>query len=131
TTPIRPPRGDDYSESKSAAEEVIRRAARAGLPALMLRPGNVYGPFSKTFVVRPMQYLAREALVLAGSADTPSNTVYVDNLVQAIVCALTAPAEVADGRALTISDGDDWTWGEFYGYFAERLSREVRTAPME
>jgi predicted dehydrogenase/nucleoside-diphosphate-sugar epimerase len=131
TTPIRPPRGDDYSESKAEAEEVIRRAARAGLPALMLRPGNVYGPFSKTFVVRPLQYLAREALVLAGSADTPSNTVYVDNLVHAIVCALNSPAEVADGRAFTISDGDDWTWGDFFGYFADRLGRQLRTAQFE
>jgi predicted dehydrogenase/nucleoside-diphosphate-sugar epimerase len=129
TTPIRPPRGDDYSESKAEAEEVIRRAARNGLPALILRPGNVYGPFSKTFVVRPMQYLAREALVLAGSTDTPSNTVYVDNLVHAIVSALKAPAEAADGRAFTISDGDDWSWGDFYGYFADRLGRELRSAP--
>jgi predicted dehydrogenase/nucleoside-diphosphate-sugar epimerase len=130
-TPVRPPKGDDYSESKAAAEEVIRRAARAGLPALMLRPGNVYGPFSKTFVVRPMQYLARNALVLAGSADTPSNTVYVDNLVRAVVCGLEAPEGVADGRAFTISDGDDWTWGEFYGYLAAGLGRELRTAPLE
>jgi predicted dehydrogenase/nucleoside-diphosphate-sugar epimerase len=131
TTPIRPPHGDDYSESKAEAEDVIRRAARAGLPALMLRPGNVYGPFSKTFTVRPMQYLTREALVLVGSADTPSNTVYVDNLVHAINCALRAPAEAADGRAFTISDGDDWTWGEFYGYFAERLGRRLRTVPLD
>src|SRR5262249_54498064 len=91
TTPIRPPRGADYSESKAAAEEVIRRAAHLGLRSLILRPGNVYGPFSKTFIVRPMQYLSREALVLAGSVDTPSNTVYVDNLIHAIVCALNAP----------------------------------------
>ncbi len=66
TTPIRPPRGDDYSESKARAEDVVRKAARGGLPAIMLRPGNVYGPFSKTFIVRPLQYLARNALVLAG-----------------------------------------------------------------
>jgi predicted dehydrogenase/nucleoside-diphosphate-sugar epimerase len=130
-TPIRPPKGDDYSESKAATEEVIRSAARAGLPALMLRPGNVYGPFSKTFIVRPIQYLARNALVLAGSADSPSNTVYVDNLVRAVVCGLEAPAEVCDGRAFTIGDGDDWTWGQFYEYFAKAFSRELRTAPKE
>jgi predicted dehydrogenase/nucleoside-diphosphate-sugar epimerase len=128
TTPIRPPRGDDYSESKAKAEEVIRRAVRAGLPAVMLRPGNVYGPFSKTFVVRPMEYLARNGLVLAGSADTPSNTVYVDNLVAAILRSLEAPAGVANGQAFTISDDDDSTWGDFYGYFARELGLELRTA---
>jgi predicted dehydrogenase/nucleoside-diphosphate-sugar epimerase len=129
TTPIRPTRGDDYSESKAAAEEIVRRAAGAGLPALIIRPGCVYGPFGKTFIVRPMQYLAREALILVGSADTPSNTVYVDNLVGAIIGGLDASADVADGQAFTIGDGDDWTWGAFYGYFARELGHELRTAP--
>ena len=45
--------------------------------------------------------------------------------------ALKAPADVCDGRVFTISDGDDWTWGEFYGYFAERLGRDLRKIPSE
>jgi predicted dehydrogenase/nucleoside-diphosphate-sugar epimerase len=131
STPVRPTCGDDYSESKAAAEKEVLKAAAAGLPAVVLRPGNVYGPFSKTFSVRPVQYLRRGALVLAGSAETPSNTVYVDNLVQAIVRGLEAPAEAARGEVFTISEGDEWTWGEFYGYFARALGATVRTAPAE
>jgi predicted dehydrogenase/nucleoside-diphosphate-sugar epimerase len=131
STPVRPPRGDDYSESKAAAERAVMRAALDGLSAVVLRPGNVYGPFSRTFSVRPIQYLKRGRLVLVGSADTPSNTVYVDNLVRAIVRALEAPAEVADGQPFTIGGGDEMTWGEFYGYFARRMGAELIEAPPE
>jgi predicted dehydrogenase/nucleoside-diphosphate-sugar epimerase len=131
TAPVRPTRRDDYSESKAKAERVIQKAARAGLSALVLRPGNVYGPFSRTFSIRPIQYLKKGRLELVGSADTPSNTVYVDNLVHAVVRALEAPAELADGQAFTISDGDGMTWGEFYGYFARELGAELRTAPAD
>lgn len=127
-TPIRPRRGGDYSESKAAAERIVARAARAGLPAVILRAGNVYGPFGRTLSIRPIQYLRRGRLVLAGAADSPSNTVYVDNLVHAIVRALGAQAEVADGRAFTIGEGDELTWGEFYGFFARALGAELRTA---
>jgi predicted dehydrogenase/nucleoside-diphosphate-sugar epimerase len=131
TTPIKPPKGDDYSESKAEAEQVIQRAARAGLPAIMLRPGNVYGPFSRTFSIRPIQYMAQGKLVLQGSADLPSNTVYVDNVVQAILRGLAAPEDIANGQAFTISDGDDLTWGDFYGYFARAMGVDLKTAPAE
>jgi nucleoside-diphosphate-sugar epimerase/predicted dehydrogenase len=131
STPVRPPRGDDYSESKAAAEQIVTRAARAGLPTVVLRPGNVYGPFSRTFSVRPIQYLKQGRLMLVGSANTPSNTVYVDNLVHAIVRALEVPDHVADGQAFVISEGDALSWGEFYGYFAEQLGATLRIAPPE
>jgi nucleoside-diphosphate-sugar epimerase len=97
----------------------------------VLRPGNVYGPYSRTFSIRPIQYLKKGNLLLVGSADTPSNTVYVDNLVHAIVRGLDAPAEQACGQVFTISDGDEMTWGEFYGYFANSLGATLRTAPLD
>jgi predicted dehydrogenase/nucleoside-diphosphate-sugar epimerase len=130
-TPVAPTSGDDYSQSKAAAEAAARTATRAGLPVVILRPGNVYGPFSKTFSVRPIQYLAKGQLVLAGSEETPSNTVYVDNLVHAIVRGLEAPADQVCGQVFTISDGDELTWGEFYGYFAREIGATLRTCPLE
>jgi len=131
TTPVRPIRGGEYSESKAEAERIIERAARSGLPAIMLRPGSVYGPFSQTFSVRPIQYLRKGQLVLAGSANLPSNTVYVDNVVHAIVRALQAPLEMANGQAFMIGEGDELTWGAFYGYFASELNLELRIGPAE
>ncbi len=128
TTPVQPMPGDFYSISKAAAERAVLEAAKVGLPAVVLRPGSVYGPFSRTFSIRPIQYLKKGNLLLLGSAEAASNTVYVDNLVHAIVRALEGPAELA-GEVFTISDGDEMTWGEFYGYFARHLGATLRTAP--
>src|SRR5262249_38876597 len=100
-----------------------------GLPAVVLRPGCVYGPCGFTFVVNPLRALAQGRLVLEDSADTPANTIYVDNLVEAVLRSLDAPAEVARGEVFTVSDGDGCTWGDYYGEFARRLSVTVRTAP--
>lgn len=118
STPVRPVPGDDYSESKAAAEQVIERAARAGLPAVTLRLANVYGPFGHTLTTRPIQHLLRGTLSIVGGDVKPCNMVYVDNVAEAICCALTAPAELAVGETFAISDGLEMTWLEFFALFA-------------
>jgi predicted dehydrogenase/nucleoside-diphosphate-sugar epimerase len=129
TTPVTPRAGDVYGQTKAKADRAVLRAAQQGLPAVVLRPGCVYGPYGHTFVINPLRALAEGRLVLQESADTPANTVFVDNLVEAIVRALEAPAETVRGEVFTISDGDTVTWGEYYGYFAQHLGVAVRTAP--
>jgi predicted dehydrogenase/nucleoside-diphosphate-sugar epimerase len=129
TTPVVPARGDVYGRTKARAEQAVLRAADQGLPAVVLRPGCVYGPHGFTFVINPLHALAAGRLVLDGSADTPSNTVYVDNLVEAIVRALDAPPEAVRGEVFTIGDGDGCTWGEYYGDFARRLGVALPAAP--
>jgi nucleoside-diphosphate-sugar epimerase len=128
STPIRPPKGDRYCESKAKSERIVLEASRRGLAAVVLRPTNVYGPYSKTFVTRPVEYLNRGRFILAGSQDMPSNTVYVDNLVEAIRRSLLAPGDVC-GEVFLISDGDDFTWGQFYRFFADAMGSELPTAP--
>jgi nucleoside-diphosphate-sugar epimerase len=53
--------------------------------------------------------------------------VYVDTVVEAIVRALAADAAAVTGELFTVSDGDDLTWADFYGFFATALGRELRT----
>jgi predicted dehydrogenase/nucleoside-diphosphate-sugar epimerase len=128
-TPVSPAPGDVYGRTKAQAETAVLAAARQGLSAVVLRPGCVYGPHGFTFVVNPLRALAEGRLVLEGSADSPANTVYVDNLVDAILRALDAPAEIVQGEVFTIGDGDGCTWGDYYGDLAARLGVVVRTAP--
>lgn len=128
TTPANPPAGNDYSECKAAADREVQRAVADGLGAVTLRLANVYGPHSTIFTTRPLTHLAKGELVLVGPADrTPCSTVYVDNVVEAIVRSLALPANAVHGEVFTVSDGDDLTWADFYGYFAKAFGRDLRT----
>jgi predicted dehydrogenase/nucleoside-diphosphate-sugar epimerase len=126
-TPTNPERGGKYGESKLAAEQAILAAAARGLPAVILRPAHVYGPFGKTFVVNPLRRLARGQLVLVDPETTPSNTIHVDNVAEAIVRALEASESDVKGEIFLLGSEDDMTWAEFYSYFADALGKPLRT----
>ena len=125
STPIRPPMGDDYGESKAAAERVILEAVGQGLSAAILRPVRVYGPFSQTFINRPLEALAQKRFRLLEAADQPACMVYVDNVVEMIVRALEAPDAAVKGQAFVAADDNDMTWREFYEYFANGLGLDA------
>lgn len=123
-----PPPGNDYAESKAEAERVVASAAAQGLCAVTFRLTNVYGPFSTIFITRPVSHLAKGELALVGDAERiPSSTVHVDSVVEAIVRALDAPGDQVKGELFVISDGDDVSWADFYGYFAQALDTSLRT----
>jgi hypothetical protein len=56
-------------------------------------------------------------LVLSGDAESPSNMVFVDNVVEAILKALNAP-DTECGQAFLINDPHQLSWRAFYQYFA-------------
>jgi nucleoside-diphosphate-sugar epimerase len=120
--------GVSYQRAKVLAERAVAQLAERGLPAISLRPARIYGPYSRTFTVRPLTALQSGQLVLAGDADTPSNMVYVDNVAEAIACALiAAPSE--NGRAFLISEPDQLSWKQFYQYFADAADARIESAP--
>jgi nucleoside-diphosphate-sugar epimerase len=124
-SPIRPKKGWDYAESKHAAEQIVLEAASRGLPAVVLRVAVVYGPHNMTMVTRPLQQLTHNRLILVDCRDVPSNTIYVDNLCHGIERSLDAAADV-NGQIFLLSDDDGFTWGDYFGYFAERLGAQVQ-----
>ncbi len=125
TAPLDPGSGVGYSRAKFLAEEAVRELAAKGLRMIVLRPARIYGPFSRTFTARPLQALREGRLVLAGDADTPSNMVFVDNVVEAILRALVAPDD-ACGEAYLISEPDQLSWRRFFEYFADGSPQGVR-----
>jgi nucleoside-diphosphate-sugar epimerase len=124
-TPPNPQKGWDYGESKYAAEQIVLEAAARGLPAIVLRVAVVYGPHNMTVVTRPLQHLVQNRLFLVDCGNTPSNTIYIDNLCEGIRLALDAPAAV-NGETFVLSDDDGYTWGEYFGYFADALGARVQ-----
>ena len=127
---LRPPPGSDtedarprrtgnvYCDSKLRAERAVARQARRGLPAVILRPGIVYGPCSR-WCTSVIQRLNRGQGVLIDGGSGICSTTYVDNLVDAIFLAI--EKSDATGRIFSITDGESITWGEFIRAHAAML----------
>src|SRR5205814_4534040 len=83
------PSNNIYCETKIGAEEAVRDLGRKGLPYVIIRPANVYGPGPSVWTVRPAK-LARSGRLFPVAGGTGiCNPVYVDNLVDALLAAAT------------------------------------------
>lgn len=78
-----------YSESKAAAEFEVR-----GADAVILRPHAVYGPADTTLLPRIMAGIRGHRLTLPEGAEVSHTLTHIDNLVDAVILALTGPAGV-------------------------------------
>jgi nucleoside-diphosphate-sugar epimerase len=117
------PCGIPYIDTKGATEVL---ALRRG--ATVIRPGDVYGPGSQPWVVRPLEMMRKGRFYLPAPGDGLITPVHVDDLVDAIVRALREPR--AAGRAYTVWDRHAVTAREFFGYHARSLGHgEVRVLP--
>jgi len=120
--------GNAYSDSKLDAEQLaLRYAKEHGLPVAVLQPTVVYGPFSLPWTVNVLRQLQTGRVILVNGGDGLCNTVYVDDVVSAILRA--AVTDQAAGEAFLISGEEPITWQEFYSGF-ERILGLSRTVNM-
>jgi 2-alkyl-3-oxoalkanoate reductase len=113
-----PPRpcGLPYVDTKGATETL---ALRRG--ATVIRPGDVYGPRSVPWVIRPLEMMRGGRFFLPSPGDGVMTPVFIDDLVDGIVRALREPR--AAGRAYTLWDGSPVTAREYFETLGERRVR--------
>ncbi|MBN2568724.1 MAG: NAD(P)-dependent oxidoreductase, partial [Deltaproteobacteria bacterium] len=110
---------DEYCRDKVEAENIIwEQVHRRGLPGVVLRMGNIYGPFSGPWTIRPLQHIRDGIVCLVDEGSHDGNMVFVDNAVEAILLAIREDCAV--GQAFFITD-DPVNWQDFYGYYARWL----------
>jgi nucleoside-diphosphate-sugar epimerase len=102
--------GDNYCDNKWRAEQAVMRFGRQGMSTVILRPSIVYGPYS-AWSTRLVDNLRQKSVTLIDGGRGACNTIYVDNLVDAIFMALNNDA--ANQQTFLVSDGEDVTWGDF------------------
>lgn len=101
----------EYAAAKAEAERVLHAFAETStLSPTVLRPFIVYGPHS-TFVEGPFSEVTSGA-ILADGGFGPFNQIYVDNLVDAIILALTT--ERARGETMIAVDDERVSWRQYY-----------------
>jgi nucleoside-diphosphate-sugar epimerase len=105
--------GKAYGDSKIDAEKVCQEYYARGLPVVILRPTIVYGPFSDLWTVEFAQRFRMGTWLLPEQDCQGScNLVYVDDLVAAILRALSTPAGA--GEAFNINGTDRVTWNQYF-----------------
>lgn len=120
--------GHPYADSKVNGEAHVLAAHAAGMiDCTVIRPGDVYGPGSRPWVVIPIELIKkRQAILPAGGRGIFSPT-YVDNLVSGIVLTLTQSQ--SRGQIFTLSDGVGVTCLEYFRRLASLVGGTVRTVP--
>jgi predicted dehydrogenase/nucleoside-diphosphate-sugar epimerase len=129
-TPVEPIRGSVYAETKAAAEQAVLNLVPRGLSAAIFRPARVYGPYSRIFIIRPLQAIGGGYFAWLGNPDVPADMVYVDNVAESLLAAAFADESNVTGEVFNIGAGDDFTWQDFYAYFSDQLQIDLSVTPV-
>jgi nucleoside-diphosphate-sugar epimerase len=96
---------DGYTQTKVEAERLVLEYHRQHvIPVVVLRPGFVYGPRDRTVLPTLIENLKERRVRWIGGGKGALNTIYVDNLVDAIFLALEKPNAV--GQVYNLTDGE-------------------------
>jgi nucleoside-diphosphate-sugar epimerase len=114
THPVRPT-GAPYTDTKIASEQLVLAAHAAGeIPCTIIRPGDVYGPRSRPWVIMIIEAIGSRQFLLPAHGRGIFSPVYVDNLVDGYVLAASLPGD--EGQIFTITDGIGIETREFFAH---------------
>jgi len=114
--PLRP-MGNTYVDTKIASEHsVLACHASGAMDCTIIRPGDVYGPGSRPWVVLPLEMIKSGRFMLPAHGKGLFSPVYVDDIVNGILLAATR-SEGA-GQIFNISGGITPTCAEFFSHHA-------------
>ncbi|MBA3258280.1 MAG: NAD(P)-dependent oxidoreductase [Gemmatimonadales bacterium] len=130
-SPLAP--GNVYERTKVAAERMVREVgARAGLPYVILRPADVYGPRDQR-LLKLFKGVSRGRFPLFGSGAGRRHMVYVDDVVSAFFQA--CERDQALGEAAIVAGPRPYTLRELIGLIQQatgssRYGVRLPLAPM-
>ena len=117
---------DGYTRTKVEAERLVEeKMVNDDLPAVILRPGFIYGPRDRTVLPRILERLRDDRFAFLGSTQKLMNNTYVGNLCDAIILAICRDDVV--GRKFNIRDGRLVSKEEFIGTIARLAGYPVPT----
>jgi nucleoside-diphosphate-sugar epimerase len=106
----------DYQRYKRLAEQAVIAACDPSFRAVVLRPGDVYGPGDRTTFYRIVHYQRRGVKGVVGHGRYLTSLVYAADLAEAVLKAL--ESERAGGQVINITGGEEVTWREVLDYTA-------------
>lgn len=120
--------GVPYTDTTVAAEHQALLAAAAGrVPITVARLGDVYGPHSTIWTVRPVELMRRGLFVLVDGGRGIISPTFVDDAVEGALAAALSPAGV--GEVFHVTGGVGVEASDFFGRYAAMLGRGMRSLP--
>lgn len=122
------PTGENYADTKIEAEKLVLQYYREHhLPAVVLRPGFIYGPGDRLFLPTVIDNLRKGKVILIDGGKKFLNLTYVGNLVEAIELAL---EKDVIGQIFNITDGEKISKAEFFNAIADETGLPRPTKSM-
>lgn len=117
-----------YCQTKIESELALLNLHRPGaFEVFVIRPGDVYGPGSLPWVIRPVRLMKSRQFFLVDQGQGCMNHVYIDNLLDAVFLML---EKNASDRAYNVTDGARTTFEDYFtGIAAAAGLRPPRSLP--
>ena len=114
--------GYPYCDAKAASEHAVLAAHAGGeLACTVVRPGDVYGPGSRPWVLIPLEMMRKRQFLLPARGRGVFSPVYIDNLLDGIGAA--SLSDHGSGQIFNLTDGREVSCREFFGYHHRWLGR--------
>jgi nucleoside-diphosphate-sugar epimerase len=115
-----------YNNAKVRAEnQLFTDAKQYEMELFVLRPSIVFGPRDR-WLTSLVEELKCGSAWLIENGQGICNSIYVDNLIEAILCCLRAPASAA-GSPYLVGDAEEVTWASLYRLTAAALGLDYVT----
>ena len=115
--------GGSYVLTKLASEHAVLAAqASGGIEVVILRPGDVYGPGSRPWIIAPLEAIAKNQFMLPAKGEGFFRPIYVDDLIRGIDLAVRHPA--AAGEIFNLSCEGHITTKEYFAPHYQWLGKK-------
>jgi nucleoside-diphosphate-sugar epimerase len=119
--------GDPYVDTKIEGEQIAQQWCAKGLPVVVVRPGQVYGPRDGTWTLTPFDLIKRNLMTYADGGRGMIQPIFIDDLVDGYLAAL-KKGQV--GEAYLLLNEHPVEVQHFFGYFAAMLNKKwILSAP--
>jgi nucleoside-diphosphate-sugar epimerase/predicted dehydrogenase len=112
-----------YTESKLRAERMVLDAIRKGLPATIVRPGQIFGPGAETVAPYGAIGLAGRWVVVGGG-NIRLPLVYIDDVVDGLLLA--ASRDDICGKIFQLVDGERITQRQYIEHCRKHVDEKIR-----
>jgi len=124
STPIPKKFVNHYVSTKILAEKEVDQAYASGLDVLTIRPRGIFGPYDRSILLRLFERSKKGYLPLIRKGEALIDVTYVENVVEALICAAKAPKECA-GKKYNITNGEPLEIKKLLELLFRSLGKEI------